>query len=351
MLTHLHIPISFAICLINCIYLGGAAYFSARIFAPVVKPLYLLIFIILNWIIIKLAVLPLSEMQFLFFTMGACWYFQKYCLSKKTGPLILSAVFCMMGIFTRTAGVALLAALLISFLLVIRRQIVEWIRGPRIVFIIGLVILVSALTGLFISRAFLDYIAFFTNPFKSDPLSFIVTNIQRHMVDWAEIFINIPFSKTGKYLPEQIARIVYIILGIFFLILLIRLLFNKNTTVSIIAKVYLPIYLLLIFSWPYFEARFWAPILPLVGGIVLQYKTIATPLFKKLFSAYAFYYLLAGLIALGFYTQLSFNKRELSQKQEEGQFRHEYEKHFFGINSPDSLIEQKAMYMLDKYDR
>jgi hypothetical protein len=348
-LTSLHIPVSFAICFVNALYLGGAIYFTIKIFRATVAPVHLVILIIMNWITVKLFVLPLSEMQFLFFSMGSLWYFHHYTLTKKPLNLLISAVFCAISIFTRSAGVALLAALLISFLLVNRHQVIEWIRSQRIYFIVVLTVIVISLYWLFSSPKFLIYLDFLVSPLAKDPLSFIGSNLFHHLINWGELFINIPYSKAGGLLSQQAAGPIYFFTGLFALLLMLRLLFKRNANIPGYLKVYFLLYLLLIFCWPYFEARFYIPVLPLTGAIILQNINVR-PFFKKLFSFYGFLYLLMGLAALEYYTKMSFNKKELALKQEEGLFRKEYEKHFFNQQPADSVINRKALYILEKYD-
>ena len=83
---------------------------------------------------------------------------------------------------------------------------------------------------------------------------------------------------------------------------------------------------------------------------MLQTKIRVKGINKNLAPGYKYYFIIAGICALGYYSWLSFDKHELARRQEEGIFRIEYEKHFFGKQAPDSVINKKAMYILEKYD-
>ena len=350
-LSKLGLLSSFTICLLNCLYLAGSIQYVIKIFSDRINKTAFVIYVLLSWIFIKTTLLPLAEMQALFFTCGSLWYFHQYVNTKKAKYILLSVLFCGISIFTRTAGVALLAALLVSFLIIHRRQIIEWIRQRMIISITLFALVLLGIILVVMSESFIVYVDFLTRPLKKDPVSFFATNIHQHLIEWGEVIINVPFSKLSLYMSAENAQVLYMGAGIVSFFIIGKFFFNKALLVPIHIRVYVIIYLLLIFNWPFFAARFWIPVIPLIAAGFLNKRIALVGEFtKNATRAYKIYFILTGLLALGYYSWLSFNKEELARRQEEGAFHREYEKHFFKREPQDTLMKERALYILEKYD-
>src|SRR5688572_2510089 len=114
-LSSLGILNSFFIVLINCIYLFTSIWLVRKIF-PSVKPFVFTLLVLFNWIIIKFVAYPLSEMQYLFFSILGLYFFNRFKLRRKYASLLVALVFAILAFLTRTAGIALLFALADGFL-------------------------------------------------------------------------------------------------------------------------------------------------------------------------------------------------------------------------------------------
>jgi hypothetical protein len=99
------------------------------------------------------------------------------------------------------------------------------------------------------------------------------------------------------------------------------------------ASVYLALYSVLIFYWPFFDVRFWIPIAPMIV-MILFYGS-----YHYAFRLLVAVYVLAGLGAIGYSTYTSFNKHALARGQAGGRYRHEYETFFFGKPSVDTVVQ------------
>lgn len=337
---------SFTICFLQLLFLAGSLNYVRKIFAPLVPVFVLIIFTLLNWTTMKLTITPLSELQFLFFTTGTLYYFHRFNQSKKISWLLATIIFCVLAVFTRTAGALLAIALLIS-LVIENRQYLLSSAKKRTIFIGFILVIAAGLVFLFTQEKFIRYIGYFTRPLTRDPSAFFTNNIRRHLQDWAELFINIPLSKNTFV---TFISVLYLLAGIFFLWLVLRRIFSKKFPIPLHIRIYIIGYIVLIFNWPFFEARFWFPILPLLIAILLLPKMAAQPLFKPISSLYKLYYVLSGIFVLSYYTWLSYNKEAMIKRHDAGKWEREYRAHFFNEQPTDSTYDKRALYILEEYD-
>lgn len=342
-LSKLHILNSFTICFLQLLFLAGSLNYVRKLFGAAVPAWALVIFTALNWTTIKLTITPLSEMQFLFFSMGTLYYFERFRSTKRNGYLAAVIVFCALAIFTRTAGVVLLIALLAALAVDNRRRISQN-KWPLI---IGAVVGIGGLVFLFMQPKFIRYIGYFFRPLANDPGNFFYKNITRHLRDWAELFINIPYSKLGTSIFFVVA---YTLIGFFAMRYVLLRVFRKRFPIPLHVRIYLAIYMLLIFNWPFFEARFWFPILPLIFAVMLLPKAAASFTFSYWKPTLKGYYIIVGVLVLGYYTRLSTNKKTLAVSHDAGLWQDEYRIHFFDEQPADSTYNKKALYLLEKYD-
>lgn len=346
-LSWLKVLSPFTIALLQFGYFAGSLYYVSKLFSSHVQARWLVLISLLNWTAIKFTVTPLSEMQFLFFSMGTLWYYQQFNASRRFKYLAALLVFAAIAVFTRTAGIALVLALLLSYCLQQRQWLIQKVKqhkGFAIFFLLGIA---GLIVWLYAGTSFREYLHYIFRVLQYGPWYFITTNLSWHLTDWAELFLNVPYSKTSVLIPAGPGHWLYMLAGLFFLVVVIKKLFSRQYALPLVAKVYLITYMLLIFNWPFYEARFWVPVMPLALAILLV-RNKPVPVGWKLMAGV---YVLTGLFALGYYTWISFDKQAMARKHDAGLWRGEYEKHFFQTPIQDSLINPQAMYILEKYDR
>src|SRR5580704_15652203 len=81
---------SFYIVFVNCLYFFGGLFFVRKIFTYIRSPFLLFILALLNWTIIKFVTHPLSEMQYLFFSLAGIYAFYKFIQNKNIWYLLLA---------------------------------------------------------------------------------------------------------------------------------------------------------------------------------------------------------------------------------------------------------------------
>jgi hypothetical protein len=348
-LSKLGILKSFTIVLLNCVFLFASLYLINKIFKKTIHPFLFVTLVLLNWTILKFAAHPLSEMQYLFFSTLSIYYFFSYTQTKKLKLLLPSLIFCAAAFLTRTVGITLVGAIALGLIWEYRKQLILLIKSNRI--IVGVLIAIMIGVSIFSKQLGLThYTSVFSKQFQ-EGLG-IRTMLDWHFTEWSEITLNTSIVKIAAYLPSSLGSVLFIALGIAFFAFFLYVLFIRKNSIPFIVKAYLALYSLLMFNWPFYDPRFWVPLVPFIVAVLLQAdfsKSLPQRIVSRLFTAV---YMLAGVIAIGFFTYTSLNKEKFAQKQANGVYRNEYETHFFGKVQTDTAkkIDPVILNVLKRYD-
>jgi hypothetical protein len=351
-LSKLHLLHTLPLVLVNFLFLFGALWFNAKLFAREGgswKPM--LILVLLNWMTIKFVLTPLSEMQYLFFSSGTLYFFGVYLKEKKASRLLGGLLFFAAAILTRTIAIVLLVAFLMSILQGNKTrsnpqmQKRKWVLVSLLAAMIGATLFFSTQLRIF------DYLAHFARPLKLYGFSGFFQNFWPHPMDWAEAVINAPFSKI-VFIPLTPRAVLYMGVGLVSIAWLFYLMFKRESRVPVLIKYYLLLYFVVVFNWPFHEGRFWLPIVPLVVMVVLQGPVPKAKLLFGLYTLAKWTYVFGGIYALSYYSYTSWNKEAFAQKQSAGTLKNEYETHFFGRPLGDTAVKknEEVMYFLKKID-
>lgn len=350
-LARLHLLSPFSIAFCQLLYLAGSLFFIKKLFGPSINTWLFTCLTLLNWTTIKLVMTPLSELQFLFFTSASLYSYQRFLQNKKPGLLILTIILCLVAFITRTAGIVLIVALLLSFVLSNRQYVSGWIKQRPLVSLLSLVVLVAGMAFLVTRPKFITYLGYFWKPLSQDGGSFFAHNLRLHAMDLAELFINTPYSKVAMQITPAVAGAAYLVTGLLFPGLLIWCLIKHRTRIPVAISVYLILYLALIFNWPFFEARFFFPILPLMLAVYLLHLAQSTNLQRRFAAVYLTGYVLMGAFVMGYYSRLSYDRDFMKKKHDAGIWEKEYDYLFSGRAVTDSTaINRQALYILRKYN-
>ena len=354
-LSKLGILNAFFIAFVNCIYLFAGTYFIQKIFKGLVHPLLLFVIILFNWTVIKFAAHPLSEMQYIFFSCTSLYCFHLYTQKKNYGWLALAFLSGFLTVLTRTVGVSILPALVLGVLYEHREQIKRIIRKNKLLVIVIIGVLVVALVALvfFAKQLKIDDYTHLLNERLGKGLgSFIGENIQNHLRELGEVLLNLPSSKLLDYLPASTGLALFIALGAGTLIWILYALFAKNSQIPFFIRMYLLFYIFIILNWPYYDPRFWVPVLPLLVAVLLRTPFNRWTWLKWLSRAWLAVYLALGFFAAGYALKTGFNKAEFAKKQANGVYRNEYETYFFGKPQSDTAgtVDPNVEQILKKYN-
>ena len=351
LLSWLRVLNPFGIALFQLLYLAGSLYFIKKLFGASLNTWLFALLTLLNWTTIKLVMTPLSELQFLFFSCATIYSYQRFTETRTWWQLALTILLCGMSFLTRTAGIVLFVTLILSFLLSNRGVLITWLRQHLAVALAGGIGLLAGLAFLVTRPKFIIYMGYFWRPLVQDRGLFFTRNLRLHLMDWAELFINSPLSKVEKLVSPTLAGIIYLLAGLFFLGGLLWLLAKHRARIPLVVTVYLVLYLALIFNWPFYEARFFFPILPLVFAVFLLHFATASRLEQRAGLAFLCYYLLAGIFVMVYYSRLSLDKEFMMKRHDAGKWQTEYGYLFNGRPVSDSTaVDLKALYILRKYN-
>jgi hypothetical protein len=331
----------FTIVLVNLLYLAGALYFAGKLFqkeksAGANRRLEMgVILLLLSYPIVKFASYPMSEMQYLFFSCGSLYFFRLYTdRGGRPAALVLAFLFAGSAILTRTAGIALLPALMAGL---------AW--HHRVVLMRYRKILVPA--GVVIAAGVVTVAGMSSNLYMSSirlagPGWMVL--LREHLMEWGQLMLNIPMGKIAG-IGERMVRWLMIVTGSLLVCVVSYQFIRQGKKVPVAAGVYFALYCVLIFCWPFFDVRFWIPVAPLMVMILIQGK------YHRGFRLVVLVYVLAGTGALGYSAYTAFNKQALARNQAGGRYRNEYETFFSGKPSPDTTVrvDPYVMHVLETY--
>lgn len=350
-LSKLGILTAFTVVFVNCLYLFAALYFVKKIFAKLVHPVLFVLIALCNWTVIKFAMHPLSEMQYLFFSCASLYCFHRYIQKKSYAQLALAFLFAIGTVLTRTVGISLIAALVLGIVYQHKAELTRIVRKNKILLII---VALAAVAVIFFAKPLKirDYTSLLEGSLEKGIGNFIGENLKNHFTELAEVFINLPANKVTGFLPGSLGTVLFIVIGVVCLLWLLVCTFSSSSRIPFYIRAYMAFYMFIIFNWPYYDPRFWVPVLPLLVIFILRTPFRLPSLAKMLSRLYLAVYLLIGLLAAAYALYTGFNKERFARNQAAGDYRNEYEIHFFGKPQTDSAthVNQNVVDILEKYD-
>jgi hypothetical protein len=351
LLSKLGILKSFSIVLINSAFLLSSLYFLYKVFEGTI-PKYLFFFIVMiNWLFVKFVTHPLSEMQYLFFSLASVLFFYRFIRQKKIPSLLLSFLFGWLAFLTRTVGVTLIGALAVGLLWEYRAQQIEFFKKNKVLVIGILVVLAGALIVFSKFLGLNHYGNVLNEHFKEAPF---FKRMGWRFKEWGELFINAPSNKVIDRFAGEAARLAYEAVGfIIFCWFVITVYFRKNK-IPFFIKAYTLFYCIIMFNWPFNDPRFWVPIMPIIAAVVLQALFAARSKILKVCSLVLLVvYIALGAFASGYMVYTSLNKKVFARTQAKGTYRNEYEIHFYGKPLSDTVTtkpDSAVINLLKRYD-
>ena len=361
-LSRLGLLHSFVIAGINALFLTGSLFFVSRSFPSSLRSFLFFPMVCLHWTFIKFFAYPLSEMQYLFFSTGCLYCFRRYVQFQRYAQaapekrwlwLIVAFAGAGLAFFTRSAG-ALLAPVLVVGLMGEHRRV---LKLPIVkVLLIGAGILCVAGVFLFSKTLRLDmYLRSLGERGSPIPL------LREHLKEWGQLILNVPGNKVMTLLPGW-GNLLLIVAGLLLVFVLIYAFYIRRKEVPLVISTYLIAYCLLLFNWPFFDARFWIPVLPYMVVVIVSLKGAprrsgASRGAKVLLGQWAkillAIYFLLGLGAAGYSIYTMYHKEVFARTQAGGIFRNEYETWFFGRPMSDTAthpVDQEVLSILKRYN-
>ena len=335
---------------INCVYLFGGLFFVRKLCGFPLASFIPAVLVLLNWTVIKFVTHPLSEMQYLFFSMASLYYFHCYAERRRVGYLVAAFAAAALAFVTRSVGLALAAALAVGLIWEFRLQLMELVRRNRSLF--AVIIVVFAGVVIFSKQLGLNhYTGVFGKQFREGLT--LGKMLRWHFTEWSELCLNMPGIKLEAYFGAGPVGIFLFIAGIFFFSGFVYLLFFRKNDIPVIAKTYLLFYSVLMFDWPFYDPRFWVPVVPLIA-VVFCTLPFRKPGWRRMFAGgWVTVYALPGILWVLYFTYTSVSAKTMAKTQASGAFRNEYETVWYGKPLSDTAkhMDPAALEVIRRYDR
>jgi len=349
LLSKLRLLHSFVLVLINILYLAGGLWMVKKLFGETLRPYAMLFIVLLNWTVIKYVTHPMSEMQYVFFSMCSLYFFHRYTKDKRVVSLVVAFALGGLAFLTRSVGISLMAALIAGLVWQYREAVMKLLLRNKVyvVAIFGVIVVVL----IFSKQLGLDhYTGVFTKQFQKGVT--FAAMIKWHFAEWSEVGFNTSIVKIFPYVPSAAAKLVFTITGVLFFAGFGWVLYIRKNNVPFIVKAYLAFYTVLMFDWPFYDPRFWIPVLPLIAAVIAQLPLPKARTPRILATVFCAAYIMLGVVAVGYMTYTSLNKKVMVRTQANGVYRNEYETVLFGKPLSDTArhIDPDALSIIKRYN-
>ena len=262
---------------------------------------------LLSWVIVKHVTLPLSDIPY--FGVSALCILMLVTVAKVESrkylawSLTLAILLCGAAISIRTIGMALLPALVwaIFFIPATQESVNRLLRQfPRLSLWAASIALLAVLGGYYLVQQTGYFQTLQLNLSEKGLWNIIGTNIAFRLKELGQITSNLPLSKLPKF------EMIFWVMGTITVLLFARGFWHQFRKISPI-EIYVGFYLLILFSWPFYDPRFWIPILPLLFGYMyLGIKNLQPSFVKPTLQSFLVAFVFTGIIALGYSTRITF---------------------------------------------
>jgi hypothetical protein len=247
----------------------------------------------LSWVVIKSAAIPLTECSFLGATMSALVCMDIDCATWSPGQACrmgcLAALFSAAAVSFRTAGLALIPALFVMGFRFWRQSLKD--RGWRFS---ALITVFAILAGLAIGLALMGIDSFGT--YSRQAMNKPVPALGRALFRARELgglALNLPFTIHARLLPGWVTVATGVVFGL--LVLAGFCVRRRLSAVDLFALCYAG----LVFQWPYFDERFFLPLVPLMSAYALVVvRSLNGRPWRAAISVYLTLFVCAGLFSL-----------------------------------------------------
>jgi hypothetical protein len=320
-----------------------------------IKLFYILI--LLSFVNIKEYALPLSDQFFTLFFSTAI-YLWTVTFNKRLYYFIPALLFTFLSIYLRTAGITIISGVILYLLytnkhILLKRKNIALGTASFLIIVISLFFIewLSTLEGK------IDYIRQLDlEELRKNPL-FIFNRLLVHIKELGELTINIPYSKLSTILRnETIAAAILCLAGFVSFYRLIIIIKKLKPFSSPYFWVFCN-YLIMVFVWPFYDARFFTPVIPLFIYFLFNFLFNSNKMAPTKIAITALY-VIFGFVSSLYSAAISLDRSFfISHYGFDTHLTKKYVTHFRNqiAGKPDTirynLKEDAVAYWLEKYDR
>ena len=284
-----------------------------------------ILFPLSSWVMIKHVTLPLTDLIYLALSSLSIFFLCNFYMRGgfyKWYFFLSSVFFGYLSLMCRTTGLCIFPVIAIIGIL---HRDHRYLLKVNQIFLISLGVLTSLSIVVFgivtktywFEAQFLNsgsyFQSFMITVQRVGLVTSLVTNAQYRIIEFGEIFWNIPVNKIMSLFPILfISGLIVWVVQLYGAWLIFR------TSALLPLSVYFLLYSVMIFLWPSqsYESRFWLPLLPVMAILLitaLQDLQDRWLILKSLFRAYAFVFFSLGVVAIIFSTRISMSGMEFSE--------------------------------------
>ncbi|MEZ2336904.1 hypothetical protein AB6735_14775 [Mucilaginibacter sp. RCC_168] len=352
-LNRLHLLSPLSITFINIVSILLASYLLA-ILLKIENSLVFIALIMISAINVKQFTLPIADELFtlLFLTSIYLWtsFFKKHWFY-----IVPALAATLVSLYVRTAGIALVIGILLYWVYLSKNRLfgrkkllLVWLGC----FIIAFAAFVSQLPLIEKRVAYINQLNL--GMMMHHPAS-IFERLAIHFKELGEIMINIPYSKLSTVINPAMSNYLLIATGLLMCFILYKVVI-KRQLVNTPAFWVFTIYLLMIFIWPFYDARFLTPLVSLlIYSVFYYFGTLLKSVYIKY--CYAFIFTLFGFLGIAYSDALSLsNTFFLKHYGTDATLTDKYRIHFNNQlkNTPNppryNIYTDEVLFLLEKYD-
>lgn len=305
-------------------------------------------FFLLSYVVVKHCTIPLTDIPFFCFSMCCLTAMSRTANANSSWRFVMLAatacLWAMVALTIRRTGVALILPL--AFMAISSPQFKLLLgRLPLHTKLIMVVIgaIVGAGTGYLFANT--SYWRIFISDAKIANLPTLILQIASYRLrELGELFCNVPLTK----MPARLHAVVPLA-GLLLFFLTLFGLATKRRNISP-TEVFLVCYVGILFAWPYYDARFWLPVIPLLFAYsVMAAKNLRFP--KSVITIYCIAFATLGFGAIAYSTQISFAGSKFPEKYGDGYLRPTYCAAFKACQDgfDPNKVDVKALRLLGEY--
>jgi hypothetical protein len=332
--------------------MAATSYVLGRSFRLGSEPLVIISCLtLLSWVYVKHVTLPLSDLPY-FGLAQSClalltWSSGRSLRSRLVGTG-LAVLLAGAAIAVRTVGIALLPALVLACLPAdsVRRgwAIATRHRGRGLALVLGLFVLLASVSPIIMRTRYFE--EFLERWHDSVGLGELVSY---KLSDWGEIVFNTSAAK----LPDRIRWVV----GLAGALVPISVCWGMRQRDQIAAiDAYAISYFAILLVWPYQDARFWIPVLPIILGYVAlgweRLRTVAAV--RWAVPAYLAAFSVLGVVALAYSTWISVEHDRFPDRFAGGVYRGSYRaawKPDSSTGDSGAAVDPQIVRLVQRYSR
>ncbi len=314
-----------------------------------------------SWVLIKHFTIPLTEPFYVCVSFLSLFFAARFYREPGMGrwlSMFVATALAFLAYQTRTIGLVLFPVLCVTvFIHPSHASLLESLaRGWKKLILIPLATLALVAVSLtllsgtpWFESQFLrpeSYFQSMLSRFGNQSLpGYLFMNAGYRALEAGELALNLPASRVGGLIP-----LFYIAGGLFWLMLILGASRMVKGGVQGLLVLYFTLYAAVFFLWPYYDARFWVPVLPVMALIGWQF---AVRFRKGLVMARLFLavYLLLGTIALAYSTRLTFSGDRFSEHYGDGTLKMSYRfAQQNGLPVDTSATDPLAVELIGRFD-